>query len=233
MKINIYCDESCHLEHDNINTMVLGGVWCPLEAKEEAFRRLREIKVKHGLKPFNELKWNGVSPSKEDYYKDVMDYFFDNQDLHFRALVVPDKQILHHEDYAQTHDQFYYKMYFDMLKALIVPNNQYYIYLDIKDSQGGKKVRKLRDILCSSALDFDKKIIKRIQQVKSHEVELIELADFLIGTVTYANRGLTTSETKLKLLEKMRQRSSYSLTKSTLLREDKVNIFIWRGGVAR
>jgi len=26
---NIYCDESCHLEHDGIPTMVIGAVWCP------------------------------------------------------------------------------------------------------------------------------------------------------------------------------------------------------------
>jgi hypothetical protein len=26
--INIYCDESCHLENDGINVMGLGGLWC-------------------------------------------------------------------------------------------------------------------------------------------------------------------------------------------------------------
>lgn len=34
------------------------------------------------------------------------------------------------------------------------------------------------------------KMIRKIQQVRSHEVELIELADFLIGAVAYAHRGL-------------------------------------------
>ena len=29
---NVYCDESCHLEHDNIPTMVIGAVWCPQAA---------------------------------------------------------------------------------------------------------------------------------------------------------------------------------------------------------
>ena len=28
---NVYCDESCHLEHDRQSIMVLGAVWCPLE----------------------------------------------------------------------------------------------------------------------------------------------------------------------------------------------------------
>ncbi len=30
---NIYCDESCHLEHDREKVMVLGAVWCPLIAR--------------------------------------------------------------------------------------------------------------------------------------------------------------------------------------------------------
>lgn len=29
MLYNVYCDETCHLEHDGINAMVLGAVWCP------------------------------------------------------------------------------------------------------------------------------------------------------------------------------------------------------------
>lgn len=135
--------------------------------------------------------------------------------------------------FHQTHDEFYYKMYFDMLKAIISPSNSYCIYLDIKDTRGGKKTKRLREVLCNNMLDFDRKCIKKIQQVKSHEVELIELADFLIGCVTYANRlekdkeHNLTSESKKELVKLMQERSGYHLTKSTLLREDKVNIFVW------
>ncbi len=30
--VNRYCDESCHLEHDQQKVMVLGAVWIPEEA---------------------------------------------------------------------------------------------------------------------------------------------------------------------------------------------------------
>jgi hypothetical protein len=47
MEYNIYCDESCHLEHDGINVMVL--MWCDKEKKSEIFNRIFEIKIKnHG-----------------------------------------------------------------------------------------------------------------------------------------------------------------------------------------
>ena len=49
---NVYCDESCHLEHDNIPVMAWGAVYCP--AARRARRRLRRCgrsRLKHGLKP--------------------------------------------------------------------------------------------------------------------------------------------------------------------------------------
>ena len=72
-------------------------------------------------------------------------------------------------------------------------------------------------------------MVKRIQQVRSHEVELIELADFLTGAVCYHNRGLNGNTAKLQIIERLKQKSGYSLVRSTLYKEDKVNIFIWKG----
>lgn len=31
MLYNVYCDETCHLENDGINDMILGAIWCPQE----------------------------------------------------------------------------------------------------------------------------------------------------------------------------------------------------------
>ncbi|MCK4391944.1 DUF3800 domain-containing protein, partial [Candidatus Bipolaricaulota bacterium] len=46
---NIYCDESCHLEHDHQDIMVLGAIWCPLEKTRDIAHRIRDIKEQHGL----------------------------------------------------------------------------------------------------------------------------------------------------------------------------------------
>ena len=230
---NIYCDESCHLEHDGEKAMVIGGVWCSLSKKDEIFRRLREIKEKHGLSKRFEIKWNKVSKGQLNFYMDVINYFFDNSDLHFRVLVVPDKQELNHKVFNQSHDTFYYKMYFNMLKTLFEPNYEYNIYIDIKDTRGQKKVERLHDVLCNNHYDFNRQMIKKVQQVRSEEIELIALADLLIGAVSYLHRGINTSEAKLKLIERIKARSGYNLTASTLYREDKFNIFVWRGGYGK
>ena len=230
---NIYCDESCHLEHDRQKAMAIGGVWCPEERKDEIFRRIREIKVEHGLSRWMEIKWNKVSDGQLDFYMDVVNYFFDNSDLHFRVLVVPDKQMLRHGVFNQTHDTFYYKMYFDMLKTLFEPGYGYNIYVDIKDTRGQKKVEKLHEILCNNHYDFNREMIRRVQQVRSEEVELVAVADLLTGAVSYLHRGLETSAAKLRLIERIRNRSGYDLMRSTLYRENKFNVFVWRGGYGK
>lgn len=227
MKINIYCDESGHLEKDHLPVMVLGALWCETEKVHEIAVRLREIKVKYGLPPNFEIKWTKVSPARLDFYQALLDYFFDDDDLHFRALVVPDKSLLDHARFNQDHDLWYFKMYFEMLKILINPRAEHFIYLDIKDSQGGWKVDKLQEVLANNALDFDRLVVRRIQQVQSHEVEQIQLADLLIGAVSYANRGLDSSPAKLAFIQRMRTRSGHLLTRSTLPYEPKVNLLVW------
>ena len=100
MEYNIYCDETCHLEHDGINTMALGAIWCDREKKSEIFNRIREIKEEYGLSRNFEIKWNKVSPAKKDFYLRLIDYFFDDVDIHFRALVVSDKSVLNHTQFG-------------------------------------------------------------------------------------------------------------------------------------
>ncbi|WP_207654059.1 DUF3800 domain-containing protein [Desulforamulus profundi] len=87
---------------------------------------------------------------------------------------------------------------------------------------------KLHEVVCNSIYDFHRQIIQRIQTVRSHESELLQLSDLLIGAVSYVNRGLGDSSAKLALIEEIKRRSGYNLTRSTLLRENKFNIFIWQ-----
>lgn len=230
---NIYCDESCHLENDRQKAMVLGAIWCPKEKRQGITSRIIEIKQKYKLSKDIEIKWNKISPSGFLFYKELVNYFFDNNDLHFRALIVPDKSVFRHKDFNQTHDQFYYKMYFDMLKIIIHPNASYNIYLDIKDTQGYKKIEKLKEVIRNSNYDFSKNIIRKIQEVKSDEVIILQLADLLIGSVSYINRDLKESKAKLEIINLIKKRSAYSLVNTTLPSERKFNLFKWQPGFQR
>ena len=225
---NIYCDESCHLENDKQNAMVSGAVWCPKDKAHEISKRIREIKKEHGLPQEFEIKWTKVSPAKRDFYLALVDYFFDDDDLHFRALIVPDKNKLRHSEFHQTHDDWYYKIYFNMLKVIINPEHRYRIYLDIKDTRGGRKIKKLHEVLSNEKYDFNRSIIEFMQLVHSHDVQMVQLADLLIGAISYLNRGLKGSSAKEAIIARIKERSGYSLEKSTLYRENKVNLLRWQ-----
>lgn len=163
--LNIYCDESCHLLHDGQKAMTLGAVWCPLERRREILVRLLEIKDKHAIPRTLEVKWGKVSPAKVEFYEEWLDYFFDDDDLHFRAVIVPDKGVLQHDTFQQSHDDWYYKMYFVLLSVLLKPENRYRIYIDQKDSHSAAKAAHLHGVLCNNAYDFDRRILERVQAI--------------------------------------------------------------------
>lgn len=227
-RIHIYCDESCHLENDHMVSMVLGAVWCPATHRAMLAREIKALKQRHGLPPQVEIKWTKVSPGQIGFYIDLLDLFFDQPLLHFRGLVVPDKQALDHGRFQQSHDEFYYKMWYVLLNRLIDPDKRYRIFLDIKDTQGTAKVERLHDILCHANYDFDRNIIESIELVHSHDVLLLQLADLLIGAIGYVHRGLEQSPAKLALVAHLRHRSGMHLEQSSLLRADKFNLFVWR-----
>lgn len=226
---NIYCDESCHLEHDRQPVMVLGAVWCKAAVVPQVSRRIREIKARHGVPPGVEVKWAKVSPAKQQLYLDLVDYFFDDDDLHFRGVLIADKAQLDHAAFDQTHDTWYYKMCFRMIEPVIDPRQRYRVYLDIKDTRSEQKRRKLEEVLRNSRYDFAGRIIERVQQMRSHESAPMQLADLLIGAIGYHNRKLETNAAKLALVRRIQQRSGWTLDKTTWLREPKVNLLCWQG----
>ena len=227
--INVYCDESCHLENDHIQTMVLGAVSCPQLKAREISIQIKGIKEKFGLPSSFEIKWTKISEGQLPFYRHLIDYFFDEDKLCFRGLIIPNKKVLDHDSFGQTHDDWYYKIYFQMLKAIFDEDDRYRIYIDIKDTLGAYKIEKLHDVLCSNIYDFNKKIIERLQQIHSHESSVLQITDLLIGAIGYHNRGLQGSRAKLELIKLIQRRSGYCLERSTLLRANKFNLLRWKG----
>lgn len=228
MEYNIYCDESCHLEHDNQKYMVLGGIICEKNNRRIIKNEIISIKIKNNIKENAEIKWNKVSPSKLEYYKELVDYFFDSEMLRFRAMII-DKTQINHDKFNQTHDDWYYKMYYELLKNLAEPKDNNYIYLDIKDTKSAKKVEGVKKYLNMRMREFEYEPIKHIQSINSQESPILQLADLFIGAIGYRNREMfnkdSASNAKTELMKYIVEKSGYSLVKSTLLSEKKFNLF--------
>ena len=226
---NIYCDESCHLEHDLIPVMLLGAIWCPSEQRKSISNDIRQLKDKHHAK--GELKWTKVSNSRFNFYQELLDYFFTKEGINFRCLVVTDKERLNHSYFNQgSHDSFYYKMYYQLLLNIVCrADSKFNIYLDIKDTRGSRRIRELRRILNVKLADYKRLTVSQIQLIHSHESELIQFTDFLIGAVAYCNRNDVPKENHAKcgVIEKVREFSGIDLLHSTPPWEEKFNLFVF------
>ena len=225
---SIFCDESCHLPTDGQPIMVLGALVVPAGQAREIAARIGEIKQAAGIPPQAEVKWGKVSPRWLPLYEALVDFFFDTADLRFRA-VIADKTSLDHSAFSQTHDEWYYKMYYLLLSRLLSQEEEFRIYLDIKDTQGGPKVRKLEEILRADLRDFSGKTVKRVQTVRSHEVQAIQVADILLGAVSHGNRDGGSSQAKRAIAQRIEARSGARFKFNTAKSEAKFNLFHWQG----
>lgn len=226
MSINIYCDESCHLQNDHKPIMTLGAIQALDTEKRAISIQIRDLKKKYHCT--GELKWTKVSDKNILFYLDLIDLFIKNPNLSFRALIVHNKENLDHKTFNDgDHDNFYYKMYYDLLKNIIEnhPSERFNVFLDIKDTKSSVKVYKLHEVLSNKFYDFDRKKITRIQQIRSHESNLLQLCDFLLGAVTYINKDDRGSTAKLQISEALSKQTGFRLTETTPPWETKFNLF--------
>lgn len=221
---NVYCDESGHLEHDEVNVMVIGGIAIDNEFRKKAYSDIKQIKIKYGIPIHREIKWTKVSKGELDYYKSLIDYFIENEQLRFRAIIIPDKTRLDHARFNQTQDEFYYKIYYDMLKKVLLNHDVIRVYIDIKDTNSSYKVEKLTKYLNNTYTAHRNDV--KIMQIRSHENSLLQMADLLIGCVMYKNRNLTSSSAKLELVKYLESKINSSLNRTSYYSELKFNLLV-------
>ncbi|KUF38633.1 MULTISPECIES: DUF3800 domain-containing protein [Myroides] len=214
---NFYCDESTHLENDQHPYMIIGYVSTPYHNLKMHNENIRELKLKHFLK--GELKWSALSKSQYPFYNELIDYFFSNSSLEFRAIIV-DKRHMNHKAFNQSHADFYDKMYYQLLNKKIHPEHTYNIYMDIKDTYSYLKAKSLK-----AYLQRDYSNIRNLQVIKSYESELMQLADVLIGALNYKLRGLNKVTAKNNIIEKIEKYCDRPLTQRTPKNENKFNLF--------
>lgn len=229
MEYCIYCDESCHLEHDGFPVMCVGAIKVPSDRINEYKVSLKEIKKKFGI--LHEIKWNTISSTHVPMYKELIDCFF-GSDMEFRCVLITYKDRLDKHSFINgDHDNFYYKLIHQLLYNPYAydydgKNTQYRVFLDIKDANGRSKLDKITRVFndefrgCSPFIQF--------QHIRSHESQFIQLTDIFIGAITYRARNLDqlpeASAAKKTIIEYLELKSGYTLNEGTMPSERKFNI---------
>lgn len=172
--INLYCDESCHLKNNGEKVSMLGYIGVQekdLYAHKKALKKINDDHEMH-----TEIKWNKVSKSKISYYGALLDYFT-KSNMIFRGLIIPTG----YSGLNYVNEEEYYKMYFKLLSHELNLNYTYNIYIDIKDTNSHKNVKKLH-----KKLDEDSLIKhQNVQTIRSEESIFLQLTDLVLGTFTY------------------------------------------------
>ena len=217
---NLYCDESTHLIHDGHPYMLLSYISIAYPQIRLAKEEIKAIKRKFNYT--EELKWTNVHSATYKVYAELVDWFFMN-DLEFRAVVV-DKSQIDEQRADYSFNDFYFRMYFQLLHTKVDFQNRYNVFLDIKDTCSGEKLEKLKKMMSYNSS------IGTLQFIPSRESVFIQLADVLMGAINY-NLRIQKGDVKgnviakLKLIEKIKRHSNISLNTTTPLSRNKFNLF--------
>ncbi len=196
--------------------MLLGYISVPYNQLKLHNEKIKEIKKKYHF--YGEMKWSKVANSQHKFYNEIIDYFF-GSDLCFRGLIISKEQIKN-PVFQQDFDSFYYKMYYQLINHKLDTLSTYNIYLDIKDTLSANKVNKLKDILQTKY-----GVIRNLQNIHSHESVFMQIADLVMGAISYHLRGDKKVIAKNNLINRIQKHSNYQLDRSTPKSENKLNLF--------
>jgi len=186
-------------------------MWCsdsdflPIKAE------IKQLREKHQYNA--EIKWGKVTDKNYKFFEDLFDLFWAIP-LNFRALIIK-KDSINNEKFGQTHDQFYYKMFYFVLRWIIEQktednNDSYKIFMDFKDRAGFMKSQELLKFLRDKFDDHSFEKIKFIVPVDSRQFDLIQITDVFIGAVGYFYHGHQlqpkASHAKVALIEQLIKR---------------------------
>ncbi len=223
MNFEIYCDE-CRPELFTSRKKVvpylsIGGVWIPAQARQEIKNTIRDLQSAHNI--WGELKWNKVSRNAIDFYKAIIEMFFNNDDIRFRTILVDSNKVDLFRFHENDAELGFYKFYYQLIHHWILDFNQYRIFLDRKTNRLPNRLSILHKALNYSNLSSK---INSVQALQSKKVNLIQLADLLTGAVNSFFNQSVVSDVKKDLINTIKTRLNHEI-RPTWKSEEKFNIF--------
>lgn len=179
-----------------------------------------QLRQEHGI--WGEAKWNKVSPSGFAFYCALVDYFFNQEELSFRAIVIDTARL----DLARYHQSDaelgFYKFYYQLLTHWIRPDARYRIFCDDKVNRDTQRLPELRRVLANANRSAE---IVSLEAVSSHQVAAVQLCDLLIGATQWRfNSQGGTSRAKSELVSRIESHTGRRISR-TAYQESKFNIF--------
>lgn len=164
MEFEVYCDEA----HPDLFTstapkaqhLMIGSLWLPADLRSDIKTKIKTIREKHNA--WGEIKWTKISPSKLEFYLDLVDLFvgYGNM-LRFRCIAV-DQQSVDMQFHGGDNELGFYKFYYQVLHHWIYDFNNYHIFCDQKSNRETNRFSELRRVLDNANLSANVKCVQAI-----------------------------------------------------------------------
>lgn len=226
MDFEVYCDESnpefFKSRPPGKNYVLIGGVWTRAEDRASHKAAVNSIRERH--RALGEFKWNRVSPSRVEFYTDIVKWFFSAGEVRFRAIVLQADEL---DDRLHQYDNelAFYKFYYQVIHHWILDHNSYRVFVDTRTNRLHDRLKTLEQCLNYSNLTSS----VTVQALPSDELDLIQVADVLIGAVGYKFHGRHESSAKSRVVKAVEDEIGHEI-RPTAKTEEKFNVFRFRGG---
>lgn len=225
MRYNIYCDEASTTV---ARYMLIGGLWVPWNSETELHNRFAQVRSIHNLTA--EMKWTKVSIGKLRAYQDFLNVFWTDPNLSFKCIVVDTHILNYHQFHGGDHELGFYKFYYQLISRNLLPNNLYWLYTDERHN---RKPYRLSTLKATTNAYWKKRSgqapLRVVEPRPSDNEDCIQLADLLLGAISYAWNEHAGSPAKLAMVDYIaRCLNRPTLRIATRPSASKVNIWVWR-----
>lgn len=230
--VRVYCDESSQTGH---RFKVWGGVWIR-ETDETALREaIMRVRSDAGWRKQGEFKWVKLSGNScHPAYLKLIDAFFNARRCGFAAIVVDSQNPGPNRGTDAELD--HYKSLYWLLSKRANARYRYRVVLDSRTDREKDRLSVLRDVLNATArrdLSYPGNMFREIIARDSHDDDLLQLADVLIGAVAYHSNGrhllAGASASKCHAARYIAKRAGFTggVIRQTRKAEKKLNIWRW------
>ena len=226
MKFEVYCDEShpdllCS-KKPTAQYMVIGGLWLPSEERDRLKIDIHSLRNKHRIG--GEFKWQKVSPSRLNFYRDLAGWFVAMGDqLRFRCIAVEHEKVNLFQFHDSDQELGFYKFYYQMLHHWILDFNEYAVFCDYKSNRVRSRLPEL--VRCLSHANLSSEIVN-VQAIRSRESVLMQTADVFTGiAAARLNNNLRAGSAKWELVTHLEQALGKKID-ATYRSEKKFNVFV-------
>jgi len=226
MKFEVYCDESrpdlFASQKSSAKYMVIGSLWLQADSRDEFKAAIHALRDKHRVG--GEFKWQKISPSRVEFYKDLLTWFLDMGDrLRFRCIGVEHEEVNLLRYHENDQELGFYKFYYQMLHHWILDFNEYAVFCDCKENRDGRRLHVLRRCLDAANLSSS---VFNVQATRSNESVLVQLADVLTGAASARLNGiLRAGSAKAEIVGLLEQGLGRRI-RATYKNEQKFNVFV-------